>query len=167
MFDFELSTAGVFCREANSGFSFEDNKEEEAMKETPEDKCAFEMPIVASYSRREALEDGVLIDVTETAREAGLCSPVAITRLVWSRYVEVPPEATCQDLEGRLWDLLTMLRFGILDATRHIRTSGPYLFFDLVVANDGGAPRRVRLKAHYGPADDETPVLTVMLPEED
>src|ERR1700694_4913366 len=39
--------------------------------------------VIHSYSRAEALEDGALIDVTSTTREAGFLIPVALTRAVW------------------------------------------------------------------------------------
>ena len=35
------------------------------------------------YTRAQAIEDGVLVDVTETAREAGFRCPVAITHAAW------------------------------------------------------------------------------------
>lgn len=37
------------------------------------------------YSRADALRDGVLIDVSAVAREAGIRYPVALTRAVWER----------------------------------------------------------------------------------
>ena len=40
-------------------------------------------PVVASYSRAQAIEDGVLIDVTAMAREAGFKWPVALTHTAW------------------------------------------------------------------------------------
>jgi hypothetical protein len=46
--------------------------------------------LIHSYSRADALRDGVLIEVTETAREAGSRFPVALTLAVWERYVAVP-----------------------------------------------------------------------------
>lgn len=39
--------------------------------------------IISRYTRAEAIEDGELIDVTETAREAGFTVPVARTRAAW------------------------------------------------------------------------------------
>ena len=66
--------------------------------------------LIFSYSRKEAIEDGVLIDVTETAREAGFRYPVALTSAAWATCVSVPAGVECQDEKGRLWDVLTMLR---------------------------------------------------------
>lgn len=39
--------------------------------------------VTCTYSRAQALEDGVLVDVSETAREAGIKLPVALTATVW------------------------------------------------------------------------------------
>lgn len=67
--------------------------------------------VIAGYSRAQALEDGVLIDVSDTAREAGFKFPVAITQAVWDRYI-IPSELDAnygQDERGRLWDTLWML----------------------------------------------------------
>ena len=43
------------------------------------DNDATEPKLISSYTRSEALADGVLVDVTETAREAGFVIPVALT----------------------------------------------------------------------------------------
>jgi len=69
------------------------------------------------YTRAQALEDGVLVDVSETARKAGFKIPVALTRAVWDQYVKWTDEdtnkQTNQDEGGRLWDIFSMLIFAI------------------------------------------------------
>ena len=42
---------------------------------------------ISIYTRAQAIEDGVLVDVSESAREAGFKFPVAVTRTVWDCYV--------------------------------------------------------------------------------
>ena len=64
-------------------------------------------PVISEYSRAQAIEDGVLVDVSETAREAGIRFPLALTRAVWESCVEVPRNrkgqpVPCQDEPGRL-----------------------------------------------------------------
>jgi len=113
------------------------------------------------YTRAQALEDGNLIDVSETAREAGIRYPVALTLSAWSAYVAVPPGVVGQDEAGRLWDILWMFSL----AAR--RAAGALLAFELYVRNDNRKPRRVQLKAICGPGDAGEPVITIMLPEED
>lgn len=39
--------------------------------------------VISVHTRAQALEDGVLVDVTDWAREAGFKFPVAVTRRVW------------------------------------------------------------------------------------
>jgi len=119
--------------------------------------------LIFSYSRGEAIADGVLIDVTKTAKEAGFRYPVAITTAAWATAVEIPEGVTGQDETGRLWDVLTMLRH----ASRGARGGEDTLYFDVLVLNDRTCPKPVRLKAVCGPDDALSPCVTVMLPEED
>ena len=58
--------------------------------------------LIHRHTRADALRDGVLIDVSAVAREAGIRYPVALTRAVWQRCVAVPPGVICQDEAGRL-----------------------------------------------------------------
>ena len=120
-------------------------------------------PVIYAYTRRQALEDGGQVDVSETAREAGIRFPVYLTRAVWNAYVEVPPGVHCQDEAGRLWDVLWMF------AVAARRTDGADLLFRLYVRNDNRRPRLVTLKATCGPRDidDPAPAITIMQPEED
>lgn len=46
-----------------------------------------EIPIVFSYSRAQAIADGVLVDLTEWARETGFTVPVVCTSAVWHGYI--------------------------------------------------------------------------------
>jgi hypothetical protein len=50
--------------------------------------------VIHAYSRANAIEDGVLIDVSSVAKEAGFKIPVAVTSGVWERYIEWTPEDT-------------------------------------------------------------------------
>ena len=122
-----------------------------------------ESDLIHRYSRAQALADGVLIDVTPTAAEAGFRWPVALTRAVWERCVRVPEGVACQDEAGRLWDVLWLLRCAAG------RGAGAEVRFGVHVRNDNRerTPPLVRLKAVAGPDDDGTPCITVMLPEED
>jgi hypothetical protein len=103
--------------------------------------------------------------VTSAAREAGFRYPVALTAAAWARCVAVPPGVPCQDEAGRLWDVLTMLRFTI----RRSADGAGEVRFAVHVRNDDHerTPPLVRLKALCGPGDEGEPVLTVMMPDED
>jgi hypothetical protein len=67
--------------------------------------------IIYAYTRKQAVEDGEQVDVSTTAAEAGIRFPVFLTRRVFGAYVTVPPNVTGQDEAGRLWDIVSMLRF--------------------------------------------------------
>ena len=46
---------------------------------------------ISVYTRAQAIEDGILVDVSTVANEAGFKWPTAMTRTVYERYVAVPP----------------------------------------------------------------------------
>jgi hypothetical protein len=66
--------------------------------------------VLSVYTRAQALEDGVLVDVSETAKEVGIKFPVSLTATIWEQYVEVPEGISGQNEAGRLWDILWMFR---------------------------------------------------------
>ena len=122
-------------------------------------------PVIYCYTRKQAVADGFQVEVSATAREAGITFPVFITRSVFEQFVAVPPDVTGQDEAGRLWDVLWMLRFAI----RKARPGADRLPFALYVRNDNHRPRLVKLVATCGPLDldDPKPAITVMMPDED
>ncbi len=119
--------------------------------------------MIDAYSRADAISDGVLLDASNLAKEAGFRYPVALTAAAWATCVRVPAGVPGQDETGRLWDVLTMLRHASRAAAPDVST----LRFDVLVLNDNTTPKPVRLKAVCGPDDDLSPCLTVMLPDED
>jgi|GEM_PF-176175 len=134
--------------------------------------------VISSYSRAEALADGVLKDVTETAKEAGIVYPVAISQGLWGGYIEVPESLKgIQDLQGRLWDVLTMFRFSAKatkkagDEVMESQRDAPQtMFFKTIfqMPSTRGTPKMetVSIKSICGTGDNAEPVLTFMLPEE-
>jgi len=117
--------------------------------------------VIHAYTRSDALADGVLINVSGTAKEAGIRFPVALTQAVWEGFVRVPEGVTCQDERGRLWDIVWMLRAAIS------RTQGDTCCFTVHVRNDSRRPKPVQFKALCHGGDNAEPVITVMLPDED
>ena len=118
--------------------------------------------LIFSYTRAQAITDGVLVDVTETAKEAGFRVPVALTHAAWAECVAVPEDAEGQDEAGRLWDVLWMCRL----YSRQLM-AGPVIQFRLSVMKEKDRLEVVTLKAVCGPADDGSPCVTIMLPDED
>src|SRR5262249_56271618 len=64
--------------------------------------------IISRYTRAQAIEDGVLVDVTEQAKETGLLLPTVITDHVHHTLEDIPKESLGQDYRGRLHDVLWM-----------------------------------------------------------
>jgi len=122
-------------------------------------------PIIYAYTRAQAIADGVQVDITTTAQEAGIRFPVFISRTAFALYVTVPPDLTGQDEAGRLWDVVWMLRFAI----RKAPPGQTRLPFALYVRNDNHAPRLIKLIATCGPLDlaKPEPAITIMMPDED
>ncbi len=120
-------------------------------------------PVVFSYTRAQAIEDGVLVDVSDVAKEAGIRYPVAVTRVLWDGYI-VPPEklrANGQSEGGRLWDTLFMF----VHHARHNEES--LLYYRVIYLNAKDQHETVTIKAHCGPGDHSEPVVTLMLEHED
>lgn len=110
------------------------------------------------------IDDGVLVDMSRLAREAGFRLPVAVTQGV--RAVLNPTkelEAAGQDMIGRAWDMLTILRHAIrgASATDEIR------FAPLFIREPGEKVVPTELRAKCGPGDEAEPVIIVMLKGED
>jgi len=121
--------------------------------------------VIHSYTRAEAIEDGVLTDVSQVAREAGIRFPVALTSAVWAEYVEAPEGVRCQDESGRLWDILCMF---VMAARANSKRSE--IRFRVYVRNHNRRLTErdlVVLKSVCGPGDLGEPVITIMKPDED
>lgn len=118
---------------------------------------------IYTYTRRQALEDGVLVDAGPLAAEAGIRFPVALTRAAWEATVTVPAGADgFQNATGRLWDVLYVGRCAMA------RSTGDRAAYTIsVITTKGGKRRNIRLEAVCGPGDNAEPVITIMLPGED
>jgi hypothetical protein len=139
--------------------------------------------VISTYSRAQAIADGVLVDLTNATDRDGrkirpFKYPVAMTEGAYNatiaaggRWVtdpnnpdgetlQLPPS---QNLTGRLWDVFSMMLHAI-------RASGPTdrVTFSVLVDRDGnGKHKRVDLWSSCGPGDNAEPVLTIMLEGED
>ncbi|MBL1217356.1 MAG: hypothetical protein D8M59_07655 [Planctomycetes bacterium] len=124
-----------------------------------------DMPVIFSYTRAQALEDGVLVDLTEWAKETGFVIPVACTAAVWHEYI-TPTDETRelgQSERGRANDVLWMLYVAI----RRHRAGNEPLLYQVIFLQKPRKQETVTLKAMCGPGDQGEPVLTIMKPNED
>jgi type I site-specific restriction endonuclease len=115
---------------------------------------------IDAYTREQAIADGVLVDVSTTAEEAGFKIPVAITAAICARLEPSEHDAQLgQSIEGRLWDVLMVLR-------TKANTDADTVMFDVIVA-DGGEQHTLHVKSVIGPGDNAEPVVTIMFEHED
>jgi hypothetical protein len=121
------------------------------------------------YTRAQAIDDGVLVDVSEIAKEAGFKISVVVTQAVWEKYVawtgEDTDKQTYQDESGRLWDVIWMLSL----ASNRSRGKSDVMYELYAVPRDGRSrrPAKIQLKAVIHGGDHGEPAITVMLPTED
>lgn len=123
--------------------------------------------VIYTYSRSQAIEDGLLVDITITAREAGFTCPVAITRAAWGDCVEWneadSKRQTHQDQEGRLWDVVWMAS----QAARRGGMETLFRFYRVPRGGRGVRPRLSALKMLACPGDDGELVITILMVGED
>ena len=150
------------------------------MPERPDD---FWGEPIYSYTRAQAIADGVHVDLTTATddkgqllcHQAGFKMPIAITRTAWAKAVEAggswKPDGEGEVLElqggqsltGRLWDVLWTLRAACDRAGNADRVD----FQILLDVHANGHLETVRLWALCGPGDNAGPVITIMLEGED
>lgn len=127
--------------------------------------------LISTYTRAQAIADGVLMDVSETAREAGFRWPVAMTAasyedtVAWS--TADSRRQTWQDESGRLWDVLTMAKLAARAAAIHDEDTRVFGVLRVPRGGRGVRPRLAQLVLRLGPGDLGEPVLTIMLQGED
>ena len=126
--------------------------------------------VISTYTRAQAIDDGVLIDVGDMAQEAGFKLPVAMTTAAWADCVDWSADDSDrqvhQDQSGRLWDVLFMASHAI---RTHTGQASRLPFTLYRVPRDGCARKSelTQLKVVIGPGDRGEPVITILLPNED
>lgn len=148
------------------------------VKQIQRENCMKETQLISCYTRAQAIADGVLVELLQhpTAEypeiedlralvyESGFKYPMAMTAAAFSAAIapiggELPAG---QDVKGRLWDLLTVLKLAI----RASRGLCDRIDFSVSVW-DGQHHNKVDLYSLCGPGDHGEPVITIMLPGED
>jgi hypothetical protein len=126
-------------------------------------------PPVHVYTRREALDDGVLIDVTDLAKQAGFKVPVAITAAVeiLVNPTQLEAEDWGQSRTRRLWDVLWMARFYAKQNLESSEYRFQVIFQFAGRAGHRAGQRTLSLKCNIGPGDEGEPVITILTLEED
>ena len=114
--------------------------------------------VIYSYTRAQAIEDGVLVDLTRlSVIRTFWTDPLACTDTVWAAIHEGVTAGG--DLDGILHDICWMARCA-LSRARNKETDR--ISFSVTIGD-----RAHNMKLHCGPGDDARPVLTLMRATED
>ena len=123
----------------------------------------FDEEPIYSYTRLQALQDGVLVDLNQyiPVMQSGYRYPIACTAAVFAIIDRaVKSKKFHNDYSGVVWDILWMSRTSPLKKWESGR-----LF--QVIINGAGKKTIYNLKLEVSGGDDGLPVLTIMLPNED
>jgi uncharacterized protein DUF6573 len=126
----------------------------------------LEMPLISTYTRQQAIEDGVLVDandgeLAEVTRQHFRVH-VAMTAAVFAILEHaLKSRRHSNDLRGVWHDVCWSLRITI--SRQPEDSSMPELLFRVIA----GRTTCWTFKALMGPDDEGVPCLTIMLPEED
>ncbi len=126
--------------------------------------------VISVYTRAQAIEDGVLVDVSEVAREAGFKVPVAVTNAVWEdccEWDERDAKRHYQDVSGRLWDVVSLAFWAIRRMPESAGSEPLFYRISRIPRVGCGRKRNVILKLVSGPGDNGEHVITIMQPHED
>ncbi len=124
--------------------------------------------LISTYSRAQAIDDGVLVDLMQDEQTAKLCRehykfPIACTAALWGliqQAISHPKHGN--DLLGVLHDILWMSRVN----KKAVSNDGCTWLFQVLISGTG-QKRLHTLKLVLGQGDDEDPVLTLMMSGED
>lgn len=113
--------------------------------------------------RQEAIQSGILIDVTPTARELGLTFPVTITKPLWDIGIVTNQSLSREEQSGRLRDVLMAFRLRLAS----LATISPLIDFPALLAMPPSTvPQPVPLFAIIQPDAGNQANVTLLLPNE-
>ncbi|NJD60808.1 MAG: hypothetical protein C3F13_16275 [Anaerolineales bacterium] len=123
---------------------------------------------IYSYTRSQALADGVLVDVSQMASEAGFRYATAITAGLHARLTPNERERELgQSYKGRLWDVVFLASFAARQAGETDQSQFEVSLFEA----EEDPPHcthhnTLNLRIVVGPGDEGEPVITIGFPED-
>jgi hypothetical protein len=115
--------------------------------------------VISTYSRKQAIEDGVLFSVPEKLQqEAGFKFPIALTTGVFSLIDQTEKRSKgVQSYDGIVWDILFMLKVAIKRGVNSDRVN-----FTVRIGR-----KDYKMYSVCGAGDNMEPVITILLSNED
>lgn len=104
------------------------------------------------------IQRGILIDASDTAKAMGILYPVAITRAVWTGYID--PYSDGNQNSERILGALQSCLWTLFMGLKHSRRRKSQFLFPILDTN--GCGQTVKLKAVAGQGDNYETVITIM-----
>jgi hypothetical protein len=128
-----------------------------------EDEAKTGPAVPTIRDRQEAIQSGILIDVTPTAKELGLTFPVTITKPLWDIGIVTTQTLSLEEQTGRLRDILMAFRLRLAS----LATISPLIDFPALLAMPPSTvPQPVPLFAIIQPDAGNQANVTLLLPNE-
>jgi len=128
-------------------------------------------PVIHSYTRAQAIDDGVLVEIPESAsRAAGFRVPMTMTASAWGVTVGFGTDLAELLLKATAVLAAAMLEYRQSEHRARMGLGEPVgdrLAFAYDAEREDGGVDVVQLLLVIGPGDNAEPVGTVMLPSED
>ena len=120
--------------------------------------------IIHTYTRKEALQDGNLIDVSDLGRMAGFKVPVAVTALVHGicRLRETPGDG-----QPERWFLRKILAVARLKASYERNRNARMFLFEVTFGNEAQNLEAEGFQCVVGADEEGLPCVTIMTDVED
>lgn len=115
--------------------------------------------VISIYTRKQAIEDGVFVDVSGYAKKNGFLIPVALTTNLFNTHIR---KDTDSETNRRLDIFLFIAHEGIVNHPNRDTESRLELFFKF----DGVEMTKVWVTIEAQAPNDPTPAITFMLPED-
>jgi DNA repair protein RadC len=125
-----------------------------------------EWEVIYAYTRSQALADGVLVDVSQMASEAGFRYPTAITADLHARLTPNQQEEELgQSYAGRLWDVVFLASFAARQAGVADQSQFEVSLFEDAKDSPHSRYRSIlKLWIVVSPGDEGEPVITIGFP---
>jgi len=122
------------------------------------------LPVFGVMTRQEAVQAGILVDVTEAASQVGISLPVGLTRPLWETGITAGDQIPEEYHQSRVHDLLVALRLFLEQAP----VTSPLMEFPALISfSQDEIPQVTPLFVLAHREESSTPYsLTVLLPRE-
>lgn len=130
--------------------------------------------ILKSYTRLQAIQEGLLVDVSEIASTVGFAIPVALTSAAWAACIEWTPSGRVRKMSPELAERVRDLLQQCMQATVECASSweSDYRFVDgglsfpVQCGTHHSHPIQLTLNAAFPFGRDDELGITIMLPDE-